>query len=111
MLNRMSPFIFATVFSAIYTYAVIVDWTLFRYYPLINQLSVDPIVTAAGTPDRAAGPAMHWFAWIVTGLVPALVLSMILPRGWTKSIERHVWIPALIAVIVIFVYERRWLYM
>ena len=112
MLSRMSPGVFASVFSAVYTYVAIADWTLFFYYPQINQITTAPLLDAAGKAVRSAGPSMHWYSWIVTALIPAIVIAFIVPRSATKSIERHLaWVPALIAVIAILIFERRWLTM
>ncbi len=112
MLSRLSPGVFATIFSAVYTYVAIFDITPFLYYPLTNTFTTTALLDAAGKPLRAAGPSMHWYGWIAVGLVAAIVATLIIPRSVTQRFERHlVWAPALIATIAILIFERRWLLM
>jgi hypothetical protein len=110
MLRFISPGVFATAFSAAYTVLAIVDWTPFLYYPQINRITTVTLLDAAGKLDRKAGPSMHWYGWITVSILIAIVVSLVIPRRWTKPIEPYLaWVPALIAVIAILIFERRWL--
>jgi flagellar biosynthesis protein FliQ len=78
------------------------DWTIFFYYPLTQEVSRTRLTVKSG-------PSMHWYAWIVTAFVIASVLSAIVPRSWTKSLDRSLaWIPAVLAIIAILVFEKKW---
>ena len=100
----ISPGVFAAIFTVAYTALAIVDWTPFLYYPQVNAFSTIPL-------DRKSGPSMHWYGWIVTAIVIAVILSASIPTRWTKQYERELsWIPAILAIFAILIFERRWLF-
>jgi hypothetical protein len=98
----MSPSLFAAIFTVTYTVLAIRDWTLFFYYPLTQQVSRTPLTVKSG-------PSMHWYAWIATSVVVAAVLSILVPRAWTRPVERFLaWVPTLCAIVAILVFEKKW---
>jgi hypothetical protein len=98
----LSPSLFGAIFSVSYATLAIVDWTPFLYYPLINQFSRVPLPTKSG-------PSMHWYGWIVTAVVIAFVICALVPRRWTRAIERPLaWIPTAAAILAILIFEKKW---
>ena len=98
----ISPSVFGAVFAPTYAALAIYDWTPFVYYPLTNELSRTALSTNSG-------PAMHWYGWILTSAVVAVFLSAIIPSRWTKRAERPLaWMPALLAVTAILIFEKKW---
>jgi hypothetical protein len=52
---------------------------------------------------------MHWYAWIFTSFIVAGVLSAVVPRIWTKSLDRWLaWIPLVVAITAILIFEKKW---
>jgi hypothetical protein len=102
MRRFISPALFTAIFTVTYAVLAIKDWTLFYYYPLVQEVSRTKLT-------MKSGPSMHWYAWIVTAFVVATVLSALVPRSWTKSLDRSLaWIPAVFAIIAILIFEKKW---
>ncbi len=102
MKKRISPSLFAALFTVTYAVLAIKDWTLFYYYPLTQELSRTPLTVKSG-------PSMHWYAWIASAFVVGGVGSSLVPHAWSKPVERYLaWIPALCAVVAILVFEKKW---
>jgi hypothetical protein len=98
----LSPSLFAAIFTVTYAVLAIRDWTLFYYYPLTHEVSRTPLTIKSG-------PSMHWYAWILTAGVVAAVVSILVPRAWTKPMDRYLaWVPTLFAIVAILVFEKKW---
>lgn len=65
---------FTLTFGLCYAVAVFGHFPLFRYYPLVSRFSFQDLA------DPSLGPAMAWYGWISTALIPAAVASLIVPK-------------------------------
>ncbi len=73
------PF-FSLAFGITYTLAVVFNWPLFRYYPLVKRFSFTDLA------DRTLGPAMAWYGWQMTAAVVALAAAVIVPKRWAERL-------------------------
>jgi hypothetical protein len=67
--------VFSLVFGLAYAAAVYGDYPLFRYYPLVSRIALHDLA------DNSLGPAMSWFGWISTAVIPATLLTAVVPKS------------------------------
>jgi hypothetical protein len=96
-----------TVFSLVFPVAYVVNYyneiALVRFYPLVGELHLN-------IQPTTFGPAMVYYAWIVTSAVVALIAGLLVPTRWTAHLwAGWSWIVPLVATLFTFLYETRWL--
>jgi hypothetical protein len=74
MSGVFSARVFTLVFGIGYIVAVVINYPLFRYYPLVERFSLHDLV------DRTLGPAMTWYGWIAVGAVAAAIVAACVPK-------------------------------
>ena len=103
MTRIFSPRIFALVFGLVYTYDIVFNVPLFRYYPLVNQFSMGDI------PGNTNGPAMSWYGWMGYAFLAALVLSAVIPKRLGERIPVAVfYVLPFIVFVGGFYREKEW---
>jgi hypothetical protein len=106
MMNRIFPLaVFASVFSFVYYACFVFAYTPVQYYPLLNEISAEPLA-------RVAGPAMGWFTWIVIGSIAGLVAAVVayvVPKNlgdkWGPVMS---WAVPVAVTLWIFYVEKHW---
>jgi hypothetical protein len=95
------------LFIAGYCAAVIGNWPLFRYYPLVGQFSLIDI------PDKSLGPAMTWYGWMATAAIPALIAAAVfkltVPDRWRERFVPLLWLAPLAVLVAGYIREQEWL--
>ena len=81
MIRFFSPRTFSLVFGLGYTVAIVGNYPLFRYYPLVGRYSLTDLV------DLTLGPAMSWYGWMGYAAVVAVIASLIVP----KRLDDKIW--------------------
>ena len=107
----MSRFFSLRLFTLVaglgYAYAVYFNYTLFRYYPLVERFSLTDLA------DRSLGPAMSWYGWMAVGLVPAVVIAVIgklaLPPRWLDKLWPAFWVLPVLILWAGWIREKGWL--
>lgn len=66
--------VFSLVLGYGYAIAVYINYPLFRYFPLVKQFTMHEIT------DKSFGPAMYYYGWIAIAAIPALLLSIVVPK-------------------------------
>jgi hypothetical protein len=103
MSKYFSPTVFGFVGVITYALAVTYNWPAFAYYPLIKQFS--------WTHDlpKASGPAMLYYGWMATTLIPALILAFAVPGALSRKLPAALgWIVPALGVIYMFIYCAHW---
>lgn len=105
-MSRSFPLIvFTAVFSVVYIAGFVNGWTLFRYYPLTGEISLQDL-------PRTSGPAMGWYAWIAQGFVVGLTAALIARIVPSKLAERvwsgFAWFVPFLVVLYTFYFEWHW---
>ena len=78
--------VFTLVASVVYVMAYNFGWQLFRYYPLINK------VTLAAEP-KTSGPAMMYYGWISTAALAGLAAALVVPNRFAARLPSSIaWI-------------------
>ena len=93
MIRFFSPRIFSLVFGLIYTYDIVANFPLFRYYPLSG------VFTRQDLAGMTNGPAMLWYGWLSYAAIAALIISLVLPKKLDDRIPAAVF---LILPLIIF---------
>lgn len=97
---RVTP-IFSAAFALVYVVAVEFNLAAITYHPKTGSWGL-------GTQPAANGPTMHWYGWLITATVGAVIVSA-LALPVTRDREPPVWIgwAVPLAVMVAFVYFLR----
>lgn len=93
--------IFSAAFAIIYAIAVESNLAAITYHPKTDQWGWL-------TQEATNGPAMHWYGWLITAFVGALIVSTVsLPL--TQRWQPPVWIgwAVPLAVMMVFLYLLR----
>ena len=94
--------IFSITFGIAYTLAFYFSVAVFKYYPLVGQFHVVD-------QDKAAGPPISWYGWLVTALLVSLTVAFVVPRRWADRLSPTlVGIVPAVLIIVVLIYEKRW---
>lgn len=105
-MSRSFPLsIFAIVFAGVYIYSFATGWTMFRYYPLIGEITtLDLPVTE--------GPAMGWYSWIAQGFVAGSIVALLalaVPRSLAERVWSGIaWAGIVLIIVYTFHYEWHW---
>ena len=95
--------VFSLVSTIIYVLAYNFGWQLFRYYPLLNRVSLDAL------PAKASGPVMMYYGWMGTAALAGLAVALIVPNRFAAKVPSAVgWIVPLLLVAFTLVYEKHW---
>ena len=95
--------VFSLVATLVYVLAYNFGWQLFRYYPLLNQVSI------AALPAKASGPTMMYYGWIGTATLAGLAVALIVPAKIAARLPPATgWIVPLLLVAFTLVYEKHW---
>lgn len=95
--------VFSLVATVVYVLAYNFGWQLFRYYPALNRVSLDPL------PAKEFGPTMMYYGWIGTALIAGLVVALIVPSEYAAKLPPAVaWAVPLLLVAFTLVYEKHW---
>jgi hypothetical protein len=95
--------VFSLVSTVVYVLAYNFNWQAFRYYPLLNQFSIDPL------PAKSSGPAMLYYGWMATALIAGLTVAAIVPPKYAAKLPPAVaWVVPLLLVAFTLVYEKHW---
>jgi hypothetical protein len=101
----------STVVYVIAFYTAKPQLQAFRYYPLLNRISLDAL------PAKESGPAMLYYGWMTTALIAGLVVTLIVevilrligPSNITvKPPAALSWVVPLLLVVFTLVYEKHW---
>jgi hypothetical protein len=84
------------------------SWPLATYFP-----AADPAFWAFGLVpgSETLGPPMWWYGWIMSATLVGLVfagISLVLPAGFEKHLQKALWIVPLAAFIFLFNWELVW---
>jgi hypothetical protein len=107
-----------TVFSLVSTIVYVIAYytpkpqlQAFRYYPLLNKISLDAL------PAKESGPAMLYYGWMATALIAGLVVALIVevilrligPAKITVKPPAFLgWVVPLLLVAATLIYEKHW---
>ena len=95
--------VFSLVSTVVYVLAYNFGWQAFRYYPLLNRVSLDPL------PAKESGPAMMYYGWMATAAIAGLVVALIVPPKYAAKLPSAVaWVVPLLLVAFTLVYEKHW---
>jgi len=95
--------VFSLVATVAYVLAYNFNWALFRYYPLLNQVSLEAL------PAKTSGPTMMYYGWIATALIAGLIAALIVPNKIAAKLPSSVaWVVPLLLVAFTLVYEKHW---
>ena len=96
--------VFSLVFPVVYVVNYYNEIAIVRFYPLVGELHLN-------VQPTTFGPAMVYYAWIVTSALFALVVGVLVPTRWTAHLwVGWTWIVPLVATLFTFLYETRWLF-
>lgn len=95
--------VFTLVSTVVYVLAYNFNWALFRYYPLLNTVSLDAL------PAKTSGPTMMYYGWMATALIAGLAAAAIVPGKIAARLPSAVaWVVPLLLVAFTLVYEKHW---
>jgi len=95
--------VFSLVSTVVYVLAYNFGWQAFRYYPLLNRITLDPL------PAKESGPTMMYYGWMATALIAGLVAAAIVPNKIAAKLPSAVaWVVPLLLVAFTLVYEKHW---
>lgn len=95
--------VFSVAFGVAYIVVYYFDLPLFIYYPMTGQLSYGTVSVSA--------PAVHWYGWVTgAALISALVAAIVPPRLAARIPPDAPWVVAVVLVVAVFMYERRWFF-
>jgi len=95
--------VFSLVAMTAYVLAYNFNWALFRYYPLLNQVSLEAL------PAKSSGPTMMYYGWIATAAIAGLIAALIIPPKYAAKLPSAVaWVVPLLLVAFTLVYEKHW---
>jgi len=95
--------VFSLVSTVVYVLAYNFGWQAFRYYPLLNQVSIDAL------PAKTSGPTMMYYGWMGTALIAGLIVAAIVPNKIAAKLPPAVaWVVPLLLVAFTLVYEKHW---
>jgi hypothetical protein len=98
---RFAVFSLASAF--VYVLAYNFGWQLFRYYPLLNK------ITIAALPAKESGPTMMYYGWIGTAALAGLAVALIVPNKIAAKLPSATgWVVPLLLVAFTLVYEKHW---
>lgn len=106
MMSRFAQFkIFSIVFGAVYTMFFHYNWAPFKYYPAISKLTLENL------PIADAGPAILWYAWLLSALVITLPITLLFPRKLADKLwDGWVWIGPVAVIVVMLFFEKQWFF-
>ena len=88
--------VFSLVSTVVYVLAYNFGWQAFRYYPLLNRVSLDPL------PAKESGPAMMYYGWMATAAIAGLVVALIVPPKYAAKLPSAVaWVVPLLLVALV----------
>ena len=103
MYRAFSARVFSMLFGISYAVVVQLDHPLFFYYPLVGRWSLHDLA------DPSLGPSMSWYGWIALAAIPALLLSVLVPKSIGDRIpEAMYWIVPAVAFLVGYHHEQQW---
>jgi hypothetical protein len=95
--------VFSLVSATVYVLAYNFGWQLFRYYPLLNRITIDAL------PAKASGPAMMYYGWMGTAALGGLGAALIVPSRIAAKIPSATgWLVPLVLIAFTLVYEKHW---
>jgi hypothetical protein len=102
---RRFAFAYGSAFAMFYVVALKLDLALFTVYPTISVVlpgthhSRDTVAPSMGS----FLPAMHWYGWVATATLGALILGVVaasLPDRWTPRVwPGWLWVAPVAAMI------------
>jgi amino acid permease len=102
---RRGAFAFGTAFAVLYVVALKLDLALFTVFPSIGVIRPGTR-HARDVADPSLGgvvPAMHWYGWVATATIGALVVGAVaalVPERWTRSFwPGWLWVVPTLAMI------------
>jgi hypothetical protein len=100
---------FSILFGVIYMGFFFINefhqFSLFGYYPFLGRFSRERL------PLAEAGPAIFWYAWLVSAFIVSAALTLLVPVRLAERLgQGWVWAVPLALLIGTLVYERRWFY-
>jgi hypothetical protein len=87
---RTFAFAYGIAFALLYVLALTQDLALITVYPTLGLVVLGTHHAQDVAPSMRSAPAMHWYGWMATAALGALMLGLIaawLPERWT----RHLW--------------------
>ena len=94
--------VFSMISTITYVLAYNFGWQMFRYYPLVKQVTLDAL-------PKAAGPAMMYYGWMATAALAGLVVALIVPPKFAARLPSAVaWVVPLLLAAFTLVYEKHW---
>ena len=95
--------VFTLVATVAYVLAYNFNWALFRYYPLLNKVSLEAL------PAKTSGPTMMYYGWMATAAIAGLIAALIVPSKIAAKLPSSVaWVVPLLLVAFTLVYEKHW---
>ena len=103
MITNARLVVFSIVSAIVYVLAYNFGWQAFRYYPLLNQISIEAL------PAKSSGPTMMYYGWMGTALIAGLVVALIVPTKIGAKLPAAVaWVVPLLLVAFTLVYDKHW---
>jgi hypothetical protein len=89
------------LFGIVYLACFYMDWAPFRYYPDTRAFHLRM------TPQD--GPAILWYGWVTAAAVMSVAIAAVVPdRVASRLGPGWAWLVPLLAIVFLFIYERRW---
>ncbi len=107
-MNRfLSLPVFSLTFAIGYTWAVLQNYPLFRYYPLVKRFSWVDLA------DKTLGPAMAWYGWMAIAAIPAFVIAVIwkfvVPERVTTKLWPLFYLVPIMLLVATYYREKNWI--
>jgi ABC-type uncharacterized transport system permease subunit len=86
---RTFAFAYGIAFALLYVLAFAQDLALITVYPTLGIVVLGTLHAQGAAPSMASLPAMHWYGWMATTALGALILGLIaawLPERWTRQL-------------------------
>jgi hypothetical protein len=101
--GRLSPVVFTLAFGVAYAVAVVFQYPLFVYYPLVDRFSWTDL------RDPALGPEMFYYGWITTAAIVAVLAAGLVPKRVADRVPVILlWLVPLLMLAGGFYRERDW---
>ena len=87
---RTFAFAYGIAFAVLYVLALAQDLALITVYPTLGLVVWATHHAQDTAPSMASLPAMHWYGWMATAALGALMLGLIaawLPERWTRHLR------------------------
>jgi len=102
---KVFSILYGVSYMGFFLYSEACQCAWFRYYPVLGSFSRTPL------PLAEAGLPINWYSWLLAAFLVSLAGMFIVPRSLAERLPHSwVWGIAVVVLVGIMVYERRWFY-